>query len=28
MQTKGTTSDIWIDEFYTWMKDRGELTAK
>jgi acetyl esterase/lipase len=28
MRTMGTTSDLWIDEFYTWMKDRGELTAK
>jgi acetyl esterase/lipase len=28
MQPKGTTSDMWIDEFYTWMRDRGELTAK
>jgi acetyl esterase/lipase len=23
MNRQGTTSDMWIDEFYTWMKDRG-----
>jgi acetyl esterase/lipase len=25
MNRKGTTSDLWIDEFYAWMKDRGLL---
>ncbi len=24
---KGTTSDMFLDEFYTWMKDRGLLAA-
>ena len=24
---QGTSSDLWIEEFYTWMKDRGELKA-
>ena len=23
--TKGTTSDMWMDEFYLWLKDRGTL---
>jgi hypothetical protein len=22
---KGSTSDLWINEFYAWLKDRGEL---
>ena len=22
---RGTTSDLWLDEFYAWLKDRGEL---
>jgi acetyl esterase/lipase len=22
----GTTSDLWMDQFYTWMKDRGTLS--
>lgn len=25
MNHQGTTSDMWIDEFYAWMKDRGLL---
>ena len=25
MKHLGATTDMWIDEFYTWMKDRGEL---
>ena len=28
MNHQGTTSDLWMDEFYAWMKDRGELTAR
>jgi acetyl esterase/lipase len=24
---KGTTSDLWLDEFYAWLKDRGALSA-
>ena len=24
---KGTTSDMWMDEFYLWLKDRGVLHA-
>jgi acetyl esterase/lipase len=24
---RGTTSDLWMDEFYAWMKDRGLLGA-
>ena len=24
---RGTTSDLWMDEFYAWMQDRGDLTA-
>jgi acetyl esterase/lipase len=28
MNPMGTTSDLWIEEFYTWMQDRGELKAK
>ena len=28
MRYMRATTDMWIDEFYTWMKDRGELTAK
>jgi len=27
MNQQGTSSDLWIEEFYTWMKDRGELKA-
>jgi acetyl esterase/lipase len=27
MSRKGATSDLWVDEFYAWMKDRGELGA-
>jgi acetyl esterase/lipase len=27
MNQQGTSSDMWIEEFYTWMKDRGELKA-
>jgi acetyl esterase/lipase len=27
MSHKGTTSDMWIEEFYTWMKSRGLLAA-
>ena len=23
--TKGTTSDMWVDEFLLWLKDRGTL---
>jgi len=26
MTKKGTTSDLWIDQFYAWMKARGLLT--
>jgi hypothetical protein len=22
---RGTTSDLWIDQFYAWMQDRGLL---
>ncbi len=25
---KGTTSDLWIQQFYAWMKSRGELDAR
>jgi acetyl esterase/lipase len=25
---KGVTADMWFDEFYNWMKDRGELEPK
>ncbi len=28
MRHLGATTDLWIDEFYAWMKDRGELTPK
>jgi len=24
---RGTTSDLWMEQFYAWMQDRGELTA-
>lgn len=27
MSPQGTSSDLWTEEFYTWMKDRGELKA-
>ena len=27
MNPQGTSSDLWIEQFYTWMKDRGELKA-
>jgi len=27
MNQQGASSDLWIEEFYTWMKDRGELSA-
>jgi acetyl esterase/lipase len=27
MNQQGASSDLWIEEFYTWMKDRGELKA-
>ena len=25
---QGTTSDLWIEQFYAWMKARGELGPK
>jgi dipeptidyl aminopeptidase/acylaminoacyl peptidase len=25
MNQQGTTSDMWIEEFYAWLKDRGLL---
>ena len=27
MNQLGTSSELWIEEFYTWRKDRGELKA-
>lgn len=28
MRRQGSTSDLWINEFYAWMKDRGMLGSK
>lgn len=28
MRKQSTTSDLWSEEFYTWMRNRGLLTAK